>query len=140
MSKQTKSKDPQQINFTGKIEGQDHGATMFFIIEESEETTFKIFPKFCKHLIKMETQKIVNLLNSSGNEFSKLAIQKWYIIDSETKDSYSHHDPIKSLTGSLESSLYDYSDAYVLVTGYIAVKNANDVNITAAAKVILCTI
>ena len=40
LSKQTKLKDPQQINFIGKLENQDHGATMFFIIEKSEETIF----------------------------------------------------------------------------------------------------
>ena len=40
LSKQTKLKDPQQINFIGKLENQDHGATMFFIIKKSEETTF----------------------------------------------------------------------------------------------------
>ena len=34
---------------------------------------------------------------------------------------YSHHNPIKLLTKSIESSLYDYSDAYILVTGNIAV-------------------
>ena len=38
--KLTNLKDPQQINFIGKLENQDHGATMFFIIEKSEETTF----------------------------------------------------------------------------------------------------
>ena len=53
----------------------------------------------------METQKIVNLLNSSDNDYSKFATIKWYVIDSETKGSYSHHDPIKFLVGSLESSL-----------------------------------
>ena len=41
LSKQTKMKDPQQINFIGKIERQDNGVTMFFIIEKSEETTFE---------------------------------------------------------------------------------------------------
>ena len=41
LSKQTKMKDPQQINFIGKIEEQDNGVTMFFIIEKSEETTFE---------------------------------------------------------------------------------------------------
>ena len=41
LSKQTKLKDPQQINFFGKIEGQDNGVKMFFIIEKSEETTFE---------------------------------------------------------------------------------------------------
>ena len=44
LSKQTKLKDPQQINFIGKLENQDNGATMFFIIEKSEETTFN-FPQ-----------------------------------------------------------------------------------------------
>ena len=69
----------------------------------------------------METQKIVNLLNSSENEYSKFATKKWYVIDSEPKGNYSHHDPIKFLTKSIESSLYDYSDAHILVTGDIAV-------------------
>ena len=41
LSKQTKLKDPQQINFTGRLENHGHGATMFFITEKSEETTFK---------------------------------------------------------------------------------------------------
>ena len=36
----------------------------------------------------METQKIVNLLNSSANEYSKFAKKKWYAIDSESKDDY----------------------------------------------------
>ena len=41
MSKQTKLKDPQQINFIGKLEGQNNGVTISVIIEKSEETTFK---------------------------------------------------------------------------------------------------
>ena len=51
LSKQTKLKDPQQISFIGKLENQAHGATMFFIIEKSKETTF------CKIL-----QNSVNIL------------------------------------------------------------------------------
>ena len=39
LSKQTKLRDPQQINFVGKLEGQNNGATLFFIIEKLEETT-----------------------------------------------------------------------------------------------------
>ena len=41
LSKQTKLKDAQQINFPGKFEGQNNGVTTFFIIERSEETTFE---------------------------------------------------------------------------------------------------
>ena len=39
LSKQTKLKDPQQISFIGKLLNR-HGATVFFIMEKSEETTF----------------------------------------------------------------------------------------------------
>ena len=71
----------------------------------------------------METQKIVNLLNSSDKENSKFAIKKQYVIDSESKGKYSHHEPIKFLT--MESSLCDYSDGHILVTENIDVKRRN---------------
>ena len=42
LSKQTKLKDSQQINFIGELEGENNEATIFFfIIEKSEETTLK---------------------------------------------------------------------------------------------------
>ena len=53
----------------------------------------------------MATQKIVNLLNKIEREYSKFATKKWYVIDSEMKGNYSHENPIKFLTSSLESSL-----------------------------------
>ena len=74
----------------------------------------------------METQKIVNLLNSSENEYSNFATKKWRVIDSKSKGVYSHENQIKFLTSSLESSPCDYSDAYVLVTENIAVVRANN--------------
>ena len=69
----------------------------------------------------METQKIVNLLNGSDNEYEKFATKKWYVIESNSKSNYSEHEPIKRLTKSLESSLCDYSDGYILITGNIIV-------------------
>ena len=48
-----------------------------------------------------------------------------YVIDSESNGSYSEDDPIKFLTRSIESSLCDYSDAYILVTGNITVTGGN---------------
>ena len=73
----------------------------------------------------MKTQKIVNLLSGSDNEYAKIATKKWYMIDSESKGNYSHYshlNPINFLTKSIESSLSDYSDAYILVTRNIAVR------------------
>ena len=61
------------------------------------------------------------MLNSSENELSNFATKKWYFICSELNGIYSHHNPIKFLTKSIESILWDYSDAYILVTGNITV-------------------
>ena len=73
----------------------------------------------------METPKIVNLLNDTDDENSKFATKKWYIIDSKTTGAYSPDDEIIFLTNSLESSLFDYSDAHILVTENIAVTDGN---------------
>ena len=54
----------------------------------------------------METQKIVNLLNSPENKYPKFATKKWYAIDSESKGAYSKDNPIKFLSMSIESSLF----------------------------------
>ena len=81
----------------------------------------------------METQKIVNLLNSYENEYSKFATKKWYVIVSESKGNYSHENPIKFFTSSLESSLCDYPDAYILVTVNISVIGG-DANTKVALK------
>ena len=88
----------------------------------------------------MEPQKIVNLLNDTDNENSKFATKKWYVIDSESKGVYSHENDIKFLTASLESSLCDYSDAYILIVANIAVERRNaadtaDVDLTKATQV-----
>ena len=61
------------------------------------------------------------MLNSSENEFSKFTTRKWFVIDSEPEGSYSHHDQINFLTKSIELRFFDYSGAYILVIGNIAV-------------------
>ena len=73
----------------------------------------------------METQKILNLLSGSENEYSKFATKKWYIVDSESNGNYSQNDETKFLTRSIESSLCDYFVAYILVTGNITVTPNN---------------
>ena len=56
--------------------------------------------------------------------------RKWYVIDSESRGNYSPVNRIKFLTSSLESSLCDYSDAYILVKGNIAVTGGNKVELS----------
>ena len=81
----------------------------------------------------MKTQKIVNLLNGPDNENSKYATKTWYVIDSESNGNYSKDEEIKFLARSIESSLCDYSDAYILVTGNINV-TGHDANTKRAFK------
>ena len=101
---------------------------------KENQKLFLNFTKFCKHLITMEIQKIANLLNSPENEFSTLATKKSYVIDSETKSGYSDQDPIKLLTKSGESSLCDFSDAYILVTGYNNAADTADIALDAITQ------
>ena len=77
LSKQIDLENPnlkKQINFIGKLE--DDIATMFFIIEKSEERTFEI----------------ICFLNDSRNEESKFTTKKWYVIGSQaTKGKYKQY-------------------------------------------------
>ena len=69
----------------------------------------------------METQKIVNLLNDSDNEYSKFATRKRYIINDQNDWQYGRGDEngstIKFETKVIKPNLCHYSDAYILVTG-----------------------
>ena len=66
------------------------------------------------------------MLNKSKNKYSNFATKKWYVTNNETKGAYLHHDPVTFLTKSVESSLCNYSDAYVLVVGDITVIGGNE--------------
>ena len=70
----------QQFNFIGRFE-RNKGAAMFFIIEKSEEKIFSFTQNSATIAwfwpsIKIETQKIVNLLGDVDSESSKFATRK----------------------------------------------------------------
>ena len=108
LSKQTKLKDPQQISFIGKLENEVHRAI--------RRDYFWIFTK-------METQKIVNLLNSSEKDYSKFATKKWYVIGRESKSGYSRNDPIKFLKVNRIKSLWLFWCIYFNYRKYCCYKN-----------------
>ena len=57
-------------------------------------------------------------------------LQKMYIKDSQAvKGKYDQNNSIKFETESLKSSLCDYSDAFILVTGDIRVAANNDTDV-----------
>ena len=47
----------------------------------------------------------------------------------QAKDKYNQSNSIKFQTESIKSSLYDYSDAFILVTGDITVNAGNDTDV-----------
>ena len=88
------------------------------------------FQKILWESYKIETQKIINLLNDSSNEESKFATKKWYVTDSQTATGkYNRNDSIKFETESIKSSYCDYSDVFISVTGNITVTADNDTDV-----------
>ena len=71
----------------------------------------------------MEYQKIINLLDNTSNEPSKFKTKNWVQMNDKSRGTYNINSQIKFKTTMLKSSLCDYSDAYILVKGYIAVPN-----------------
>ena len=72
----------------------------------------------------MEYQKIANLIDGASNQPSKFRTKDWVEINDESRGTYNANSQIKFKTTMLKSSLYDYSDAYILVKGRITITGA----------------
>ena len=79
----------------------------------------------------MEYQKIANLIDDTSNQPSRFRTKNWVEINDESRGVYNVNSQIKFKTTMLKSSLCDYSDAYILVKGTIAI---NGRGATAAAR------
>ena len=71
----------------------------------------------------MEYQKIANLIDDTSNQPSRFIRRNWVEINDESRAAYNVNCQIKFKTTMLQSSLCDYSDAYILVKGTISVNN-----------------
>ena len=71
----------------------------------------------------MEYQKISNILNDLSNQPSKFRTRNWFEINDETRGTYSPNKQIKFKMSLLRSSLCDYGDACILVTGNLTDTN-----------------
>ena len=69
------------------------------------------------------------MINDSSNEESQFATKN-QVTDSQTiKVKYKQGDTIKFEIGTIKSSLCDYSDSFILVTGDITVNANNDTDV-----------
>ena len=71
----------------------------------------------------MEYQKIASFLDNASNQPSKFRTKNCVEINDESRGTYSVNRQIDFKTSMLRSSLYDYSDAYILVKGHITANN-----------------
>ena len=114
---------------------ENEGATIFLVIENSEEATLEFSQNAATIVwfllcIKMETQKIANVLGDADNEWSKFTTRKCYVINDQNNTNYDEGNEngttIKFETQVIKSNFYDYWDAYILVTGDITVTNGDE--------------
>ena len=59
-------------------------------------------------------QKIINLLGNTQDQPSKFKTKNWVEINDDSRGTYNINSQIKFKTAMLKSSLYDYSDLYML--------------------------
>ena len=77
----------------------------------------------------METRKNVNLLGDSDNESLKFSTRNWYVINDQNNTDYGEGNEnittVKFETKVIKSSLCDYSEAYIPLTGDIKATGGN---------------
>ena len=62
----------------------------------------------------MEYKKIINLLDNTPNQPTKFRTNNWVERNDEEIGTYNTNSQIKFKASMLRSSLWDYSDAYIL--------------------------
>ena len=75
------------------------------------------------HCIKMQFQKIVNLLDtiSDDRDLSRFVTKKWIEVYEQSGRDYRVNKEIRIKTPMLRSDLCDFSDMYIVVKGEITV-------------------
>ena len=80
---------------------------------------------FASQCIKMEYQKVINLLDNASNQQFKFRTRNWVEINDESRGTYAGNS-IKFKTTILKFNLCHYAEAYILVNGRITVTRAGD--------------
>ena len=69
----------------------------------------------------MEYEKIINLSDDTSNQPTKFRTKNWVEINDDARGTFNTNSQIKFKNPLLKSSLCDYSDAYILVSGIIEI-------------------
>ena len=74
----------------------------------------------------MEQEKIINLLEYTPNQSNIFRTKNWVEINDDSRGTYNMSIQIKFKTLILRTSLCDYSDTYILVSGIITITGLGD--------------
>ena len=81
------------------------------------------------HHIKMEYQKITNLLDATSDNVTRFITKKWVEIHDQSgsaEDTFKPSKQIRFKISMLRSDLCDFSDAYIVVKGTITVTDPHN--------------
>ena len=77
----------------------------------------------------MEYQKIINFVRKytkSSNSAIQFRTKNWVEINDDSHGTHNTNSHIKFRTSTLRTSLYDYNDAYIFVSGTITITGAGN--------------
>ena len=74
----------------------------------------------------MESQKIINFLESDDDNEKYCQTRKWYIINDQNNGQYQENSTIKFNTEVIKPNFCDYSDTHILVTCNIKITGGNE--------------
>ena len=119
----TTSDNKNSQGFVTKTKVYDQSEKSYSVNKEVKIKT----PFYC---IKMEFQKIINLLDitSDDKDLLRFVTKKWVEVYDQSEKNYSINKEIRIKTPMLRSDLCDFSDAYIVVKGTITVTNPDDAN------------
>ena len=84
--------------------------------------------RFFQYHIKMEYQKIENLVDTTSDNLCRFITKKQIEVHDQSGSPENGYKPSKQIRfkkSMLRLDLCDYSDAYIVVTGIITVANEN---------------
>ena len=87
----------------------------------------------------MEYQKSTNLLGNIPDKVPRFITKKWIDVHDQSAETYNTNKQIRFKTSMLRSDLCDFSDAYIVVKGIVAVsaneKDRDEINRQVVLKI-----
>ena len=100
-----------------------------FTYHPKKDSKLRMTEDCFRHCIKMEYQKITNLIDTTSDNVPRFDTKKRievYDQSGSTKDRYKPSKEIRLKTSMLRSDLCDCSDVYIVVKGTITVKDPDN--------------